>query len=135
MRLAYAEEMPLDWTSGALGEGVRCYHNQQFWLAHEHWESVWLELHEMEKNFLQALIQITAAFHHVQTGNARGAASLLRKALRRVEPYPTSFAGINLVRLREEAGEWLLALEDGSAAPPAAFPQIFDSGRANALGG
>jgi len=114
----------LDWQSGRLAEGLRCYRNQQFWLAHEHWESVWLRLQEPEKNFLQALIQTTAAFHHLQTGNIRGAASLLRKALRRVESYPALFAGIDLARLRKEAGEWLPALESGAASQPGSFPRI-----------
>ncbi len=116
--------MHLDWKSGALEEGVRCYRNEEFWLAHEHWESVWLRLPEPEKTFLQALIQTTAAFHHLQTGNLRGTISLLRRALQRLEPYPAEFGGVDLKKLRAEAGEWLLALEGGVAPRPARFPQI-----------
>jgi uncharacterized protein len=113
----------LVWQSGALFEGALCYRNQQFWLAHEHWESVWLRLEEPEKTFLQSLIQITAAFHHLQTENTRGAISLLRRALRQLEPYPALFGGIDLARLRNQTSEWLQALE--SASPrPANFPQI-----------
>jgi predicted metal-dependent hydrolase len=122
--LAYAEGVPLDWESGALEEGLRCYRNAEFWIAHEHWESVWLRLEEPEKSFLQALIQTTAALHHVQTGNMRGAVSLLAKALRRFENCPEAFGGIDLAPLREEAGAWLLALKCGTGARPAAFPQI-----------
>jgi uncharacterized protein len=117
--------VPFDWNSGALAEGVRCYRNEQFWLAHEHWESVWLRLQQPEKTFLQSLIQITAAFHHLQTGNTRGAISLLRRALHRLEPYPTPFRGIDLAQLRKKAGEWLLALESGTEPRPKSFPQIF----------
>jgi uncharacterized protein len=115
----------LDWKSGALAEGIRCYRNREFWLAHEHWESVWLQLQEPEKTFLQALIQTTAAFHHLQTGNTRGTVSLLRRALRRLEPYPRLFEGVDLTRLRHEAGAWLVALEGGLAPLPTNFPQIF----------
>jgi predicted metal-dependent hydrolase len=114
----------LDWKSGALLEGLRCYRSAEFWIAHEHWESVWLRLEEPEKSFLQALIQTTAAFHHVQTGNIRGAVSLLAKALRRLQSCPEAFGGIDLAQLREEAGVWLRALESGAGAYPAAFPQI-----------
>jgi len=113
-----------DWNRGALAEGLGCYRAEQFWLAHEHWESVWLQLAEPEKTFLQSLIQISAAFHHLQTGNTRGAVSLLRRALRRLEPYPALFQGIDLKQLRNEAGAWLAALESGVAAHPTAFPQI-----------
>ncbi len=120
--------MSLDWQSGALAEGIRCYRNRRFWLAHEHWEGVWLGLQEPEKNFLQALIQTTAAFHHLQTGNTRGAASLLRKALKRIERYPAWFAGIDLAQLRKEAGEWLFALEGGMESQPEKVPQIWQGG-------
>lgn len=111
--------MTLDWKSGALAEGVHCYRNQEFWLAHEHWESVWLQLQEPEKSFLQALIQVTAAFHHLQKGNTAGAVSLLRRALRRLEPYPELFGGIDVAQLRQEAGAWLLALEGSVGQNPA----------------
>jgi uncharacterized protein len=117
--------MPFDWRSDALAAGVRCYRNEQFWLAHEHWERVWLKLPEPEKTFLQSLIQISAAFHHLQKGNTRGTASLLRRALRRLEPYPELFAGIDLARLRSEAGEWLRAVEDCAGSRPGKFPRIW----------
>ena len=123
--IAYPEFVPLDWNSGALAEGIRCYRDCEFFLAHEHWESVWLRLEEPEKSFLQALIQTTAAFHHLKAGNARGAVSLLRRALLRLEVYPARFAGIDLAQLRKEAGEWLLALESSAGPPPATYPQIF----------
>ena len=56
--------MDLDWTHGRLAEGLRCYHAQEFFAAHEHWENEWLASQEPEKTFLQALIQVAAAFHH-----------------------------------------------------------------------
>ncbi len=117
--------MSFHWKSGELAEGVCCYRNREFWQAHEHWESVWLHLKEPEKTFLQALIQTTAAFHHVQKGNGIGAASLLRRALRRLEPYPPWFGGVDLAQLRQEAGAWLVALESGAASRPAEFPKIW----------
>lgn len=117
--------MLFDWKSGALADGARCYRNQEFWNAHEHWEGVWLLLKEPEKTFLQALIQISAAFHHLQTGNIQGAVSLLRRALKRLESYPASFGGVDLAQLRKEAGDWQRALESGSVSRPKEFPQIW----------
>jgi predicted metal-dependent hydrolase len=114
-----------DWKSGELAEGVRCYRNHEFWLAHEHWESVWLRLEEPEKTFLQSLIQISAAFHHLQSGNTRGTVSLLRRALQRLEPYPTSFGGVDLAQLRREVGDWLEALERETSPRPVNFPKIW----------
>ena len=85
--------MTFDWSCGALAEGLGCYRREEFFLAHEHWEAVWLGAEEPEKTFLQALIQVTAAFHHLQRGNVVGAVSLLRAALRRLEAYPAEFGG------------------------------------------
>lgn len=116
--------MPFDWTSGALAEGLRCYQNSEFFLAHEHWESVWLTLQEPEKSFLQALIQTAAAFHHLQSGNSEGAASLLRRSLHRLELCPASFGGIAIDPVREEIREWLQALAQRAALLPTSFPTI-----------
>jgi predicted metal-dependent hydrolase len=119
-----AHGMKLDWNLGALADGLRCYRSQEFFSAHEHWESVWLKCQEPEKSFLQALIQIAAAFHHLQRNNSLGAASLLKGALRRLKPYPTLFESVGVTPLREEVEAWLQVLEahDSPIHPP--FPQI-----------
>ena len=100
-----------DWTTGELAEGLRCYRERQFWHAHEHWEAVWLRLEGRERLFLQALIQTTGAFHHLQRGNLVGTASLLRKALRRLDPLADEFGGIDVRSLRESLRWWVRAIE------------------------
>lgn len=115
----------LDWSSGPLAEGLRCYRAEEFFLAHEHWESMWLQAQEPEKTFLQALIQTTAAFHHLQRSNRRGATSLLRAALRRLEPYEISFGGVRVGTLREELEAWVLALETEEEDICRAAPVIY----------
>jgi hypothetical protein len=116
--------MKLDWTQATLADGLRCYRSQEFFTAHENWESVWLKCEEPEKSFLQALIQMAAAFHHLQRNNSQGAASLLKAALRRLEPYPALFESVQVTPLREEVRTWLQVLEvqDSPIHPP--FPQI-----------
>lgn len=126
-------EMSLDWSCGELAEGLRCYRAEEFFLAHEHWESVWLVSQTPEKNFLQSLIQVAAAFHHLQRRNAIGAASLLQNALRRLEPFPDSFGGIAVAPLRDAIRESLQALHVQNPPARLPFPQIRqtpdDSGR------
>ena len=123
--IAYAEGVSLDWKCGALAEGLACYRNAKFFLAHEDWESVWLTLEEPEKSFLQALIQMTAAFHHLQAGNSAGAVSLLRRALRRFELCSACFGGIAVASLCTETYEWLRVIESGTPSMPSGFPQIY----------
>ena len=117
--------MEFDWTQGALAEGLRRYHAEEFFAAHEAWESVWLESQEPEKMFLQALIQVTAAFHHLQRNNPRGTAQLLQAALGRLERYPTCFGGISVTLLCNDIREWLQALETGAPAPQLTSARIY----------
>jgi predicted metal-dependent hydrolase len=121
--------MKLDWTEGELGEGLRCYRAEEFFSAHEHWEVVWLASKEPEKTFLQGLIQVAAAFHHLQRGNLRGTRSLLRRARSRLTPYPESFGGINVISLVKEIDEWLHRLEASNASHGLPYPGIHYDGR------
>jgi uncharacterized protein len=114
----------VDWSGGALAEGLRCYRAEEFFMAHEHWEGVWLASEEPEKTFLQALIQTAAAFHHLQRGNRVGAGSLLRAALRRLGPYADCFSGVRVGSLREEIGAWVRVLEVGDGVDGLALPEI-----------
>jgi len=109
--------MNLDWTQGALAEGLRRYRAGEFFAAHESWESLWLVAQEPEKMFLQALIQVTAAFHHQQRNNPLGTVRLLQAALGKLERYPASFASISVVLLCDDIREWLTALQAGGPAP------------------
>jgi hypothetical protein len=110
--------MEFDWTAGALGEGLKYYRAGEFFAAHESWESLWLVAHEPEKMFLQALIQVTAAFHHLQRNNRLGASRLFERALVRLERYPAGFGSAS-VFLCEDIRQWLTALE--TDAPPPKF--------------
>ena len=116
--------MALDWSCGALAEGLRCYRNEEFFEAHEHWEATWLTCAEPEKTFLQSLIQVSAAFHHLRRGNTVGAISLLSRALRRLENFPDSFGGIEVQQLRESIRRWLAALRDENTETLLPFPLI-----------
>jgi predicted metal-dependent hydrolase len=118
------EAMSLDWSCGALAEGLECYTTGEYFEAHEHWESVWLKCEEPEKTFLQALIQITAAFHHFQRKNFKGTASLLRGALRRLDSFPAAYQGIEVEAVRESVRAWLLALDREGILPNLSIPRI-----------
>jgi len=116
--------MTFDWTTGPLAEGLHCYRAQKFFEAHEHWESVWLTLREPEKSFLQALVQVSAAFHHLRRGNRTGAISLLTRSLRRLDLSPSPFCGIDTAHLRRDLRGWLEALQSSRPSLPVAFPEL-----------
>jgi uncharacterized protein len=116
--------MEFDWTEGNLAEGLRLYHAGEFFTAHEAWEIVWLTSPEPEKTFLQGLIQVTAAFHHLQRNNPLGTLLLLQAALRRLERYPEFFGGVAVASLCDDIRERLRILEAGGAASQLVSPRI-----------
>ncbi|HYH06531.1 MAG TPA: DUF309 domain-containing protein [Thermoanaerobaculia bacterium] len=82
--------------------GIDLFNAHQFWHAHEAWEVHWLVAQGEAREFLQGLIQLAAAYHHVQRGTFRGGLRLFDAALRRLERFPAGYAGIH----REEAVEF-----------------------------
>jgi predicted metal-dependent hydrolase len=116
--------MEFDWTEGNLAEGLRLYHAGEFFTAHEAWEIVWLTSPEPEKTFLQGLIQVTAAFHHLRRDNPLGTLLLLQAALRRLDRYPAFFGGIAVGALCDDIREKLQILETGEGLSQIVWPRI-----------
>src|SRR6185312_11521939 len=111
--------MRLDWTSGPLAEGLRLYNSGEYFEAHEAWETVWLAATEPQRTFLQALIQITAAFEHLKRNdNQLGASRLLSAALRRLVPYEPSFGNVDVDLLRADMRDRLDSLAADKTPPP-----------------
>ena len=107
--------MTFDWTHGPLADGLRDYNAARFFEAHEAWESVWLAAPEPEKTFLQGIIQVTAAFEHQRRNNPLGITRLLTNALRRLDPLPPEFGGLDLTTLRADIRDCLATLAQNSA--------------------
>ena len=116
--------MKFDWTRGALAEGLRLYDAGEFFAAHEAWESLWLWAQEPDKTFLQGLIQVAAAFHHLQRNNPLGTALLLQAALHRLERYPACFGGVSVSMLCSDIRERLRTLEGGERSSNLESPRI-----------
>ena len=89
---------------------MRDYNAARFFEAHEAWESVWLHAPQPEKTFLQGLIQVTVAFHHLQRENTLGATRLLTAALRKLEPHSPHFCGISVAPLCDDIRDRLESL-------------------------
>ena len=79
----------------AIEKGVALFNDREFWHAHEAWEEIWLKATGEEKVFLQGLIQLAAAYHHVQRGTFRGGVRLFDAALSKLEPFAAGHLGID----------------------------------------
>ena len=109
----------------AFEAGARLFDEGRHWDAHEAWEERWrIETSEASRLFLQALIQLTAAFHKSWVvGDAASAARLLAKARAKLEAVATdrgwspAAIGVDLDALRALVDECSIDLERGPLQP------------------
>jgi predicted metal-dependent hydrolase len=111
-------------------EGIGHFNAREFWEAHESWEELWLASRSDAEQFLQGMIQLAAAYHHVQRGTLRGAVRLFDAALGRLGSFPLDYCGIERELLEAAARrhrEWAAAAV--SEATESGAPAVaFDSG-------
>jgi len=104
--------------------GIEQFNRREFFECHESWEQVWLPAPEPDKTFLQGIIQVACAFHHHLRGNGRGARSLLRRGLAKIERFPADYRRLQLGALREQARRWQEAWRAGGNLPVDELPVI-----------
>lgn len=100
----------------AFDKGVREFNAGYFFECHDTLEDMWTGIRGPSRDFFQGLIQVSVAFYHLSNGNRAGAASMLRRALKRFEKYPDRYFGFDLGRHRQELRGWLQHVEEGRVA-------------------
>lgn len=85
-----------------LGEFIHLFNQQRFFEAHEVLELRWRQEKGESRDFYHGLIQIAAAFVHLQKGTPEGAKELLRTAGQYLEKYRPAYQGISLEKLLAE---------------------------------
>jgi predicted metal-dependent hydrolase len=101
---------------------VELFNGGHYFESHEVWERLWLRAARTDKLFLQGLIQAAAAMLHLERGNLRGARSLYRKALTRLEGVSDQFMDLSVDEFRLALRSFVLAALDGN--PSNTRPQL-----------
>jgi len=91
--------------------GIEHFNAKEFFEAHEVWEDIWFQEVGEKRIFFQGLIQIAAGYHHMQSGNKRGALSLLQSGFEKVEPYGESYMGIELLKFLTQVKHSIKVIE------------------------
>jgi hypothetical protein len=95
------------WEQEEFSKGVLLFNERRFWNAHESWENVWKHHVEDERLFLQGLIQLAAAYHHLTVKrNLHGLRRNFEKSSEKLSVFTPVFMGIRIFPL-------LRAIEDG----------------------
>ncbi len=92
----------------------------RFFPAHEAWETAWKQARDTaDAELFKGLSQLGAGYVHLLRGNRHGAVTLLRRAARRVGPYPVGHLGVDTAAVTERALAEALAIERGDLEPGA----------------
>ena len=70
-----------------LEEGITLFNRGEFFDCHEVLEALWLESSGDRKKFLQGLIQVAVALHHLHNRNRVGAERLLAAGMEKLREY------------------------------------------------
>jgi hypothetical protein len=108
----------------ALAEGVTLFNDARFWHAHEAWERLWLVAAGDEKQFLQGLIQLAAAYHHVQRGTYRGGVRLFDASRTKLAPFAEGHDGIARGDAVSVAAVHRERISRGEAVDPEEYPKL-----------
>lgn len=99
---------------------VARFDRREYWLAHEELEELW---QVDRRDPFKGLIQIAAAFVHIERDNWRGARRLLRTALEYLDDAPDHFEGFDVVAVRARTAAALEAVARLAEGDASAFDE------------
>jgi len=104
----------------ALVKGIAEFNAGQFFECHDTLEDMWGGIRGPSRDFFQGLIQVSVAYYHLGNGNAAGAQSMMRRALKRLERYPEHYFGFDVAAQRSRLMRWLERFASGDGVATAA---------------
>jgi hypothetical protein len=79
-----------------MARGIELFNRGEFWESHEAWEQIWLRHEEPARVFLQALIQLAAAYHQLQRRLYHGVVKHLNNVALKLGPFSGRFLGVDV---------------------------------------
>jgi hypothetical protein len=90
----------------------------RFFPAHEAWETAWKQARGTgDEEFYKGLSQLGAGYVHLLRGNAHGAATLMRRAARRIGSYPPGHLGVATDVVADRAAGDADRVDEGTLVP------------------
>ncbi len=91
--------------------GIAQFNTGEYWECHETLEALWRPEPDHIRYLYQGILQIGVGFYHLRRGNWRGAVNKLRSGIDYLAPSAPACLGLDVARLRAEAGAVLAALD------------------------
>jgi hypothetical protein len=93
--------------------GVELFNQGDYYGCHEVFEEAWMDESGSQRLFLQGLIQVAVALHHLTQHNAKGATRLLAEGLQKLREHQQAQPWVAMDSLRAGAGRVLDQLQSG----------------------
>lgn len=103
------------WEFEQFQRAVELFNRGAYFEAHEQWEEIWSTATAETRVFLQSLIHLAVACHHLQSSNLPGCRGQLTKGLHKLSGFLPEFCQIRTDLLYESAKQLLDSLEKGDA--------------------
>ena len=95
----------------ALLAGIAQFNAGEYWECHETLEDLWRVEPDTIRYLYQGILQVGVGFYHLRRGNYRGAVNKLSSGLAYLAPSEPACLGVDVARLRAEAGVILAQLQ------------------------
>lgn len=83
----------------------KLFNEEKYWITHEVLEGVWKKAFGDEKDLLNGLILVAAAFVHYQKNEKDIALSIMRRALKKLTTVNEKYFGIDVVSIKSQVSE------------------------------
>jgi uncharacterized protein len=90
--------------------GIAQFNAGAYWECHETLEEIWRVEPDPVRYLYQGILQVGVGFYHLRRGNYRGAVNKLTSGLACLAPSEPVCLGVDVARLRSEAGSVLAAV-------------------------
>jgi len=85
-------------------QGLEQFNRGEYFEAHESLEKGWLEDQAPGRELYQAILQIAVAYYQILRGNFKGASKMFLRVRQWIEPLPDVCRGVQVAKLRQDAG-------------------------------
>ena len=98
--------------SALAAKGIELFNTGQYFEAHEELEHAWLAETGPVRELYRGVLQVAVAYLQITRRNYRGALKMFLRMRQWLDPLPDECLGVNVAKMRLEAGEARAALEE-----------------------
>ena len=91
----------------SIKDGIFYFNNERFWESHEALEGAWKQCIGGEKELIQGIILVAAAFVHYQKYENKICLSVLSRALKKLHDKPGEYHDVNVDSIKQNLLEML----------------------------